>query len=98
MTERAPLTEAEKAELLELIGDPDEAARELEEFSGFVRTFETNRDRFLREHPNRWVAVCRDGTLVAETQTELLAELDRRGARGHACIEFMDTQPRILVL
>ena len=98
MSERAPMTEAEKAELLELIGDPDEAARELEEFSGFMRTFDANRDRFLREHPNMWVAVCRDGTLVAETQTELLAELDRRGARGHACIEFMDTQPRILIL
>lgn len=87
-----------EAELLELIGDPDEVARELEEFARFVRTFEANRDRFLHEHPNRWVAVCRDGTLVAETQAALLAELDRRGARGHACIEFMDTQPDILVL
>lgn len=95
MPERAPMTEAE---LLELIGDPDEVARGLEEFSGFVRTFEANRDRLLREHPDMWVAVCRDGTLVAETQAALLAELDRRSARGHACIEFMDTQPRIRFL
>lgn len=87
-----------EAELLDLIGDPEEVARELEEFSGFVRTFEDNRDRFLHEHPNKWVAVCRNGTLVAETQAALLAKLDRQGARGHACIEFMDTQPRILIL
>ena len=92
------MTEAEKAELLELIGDPDEVGRRLDEFSGFMRTFNANRDRFLREYPDMWVAVYREGTLVAETQAALLAELDRRGARGHACIEFMDTQPRILII
>ncbi len=88
-----------EAELLELIGDPDEVARGIEEFSALVRTFDANRDHFIKKYPDMWVAVSRDGTLAAETQEALLAEMDRRGIpRGDACIEFVATKQRTYVL
>ena len=46
-------TKLTEEEGLELIGDPEQLARELEAFSRSEQFFWRNHDRFLREHPDR---------------------------------------------
>jgi len=96
MSERAPMTEAE---LWELIGDPDEAARKREEFSRSARRSFANHERFVVEYPDQWVAVHGDDEVAAETLEELFAKTDERGMpRRETCIRFVTSQKRILFL
>lgn len=96
MSERAPLTEAE---LLELIGDPDEVARGLEEFARSARRFGANRDRFRKEYPDMWVAVHGDDEVAADTLEPLYAEMKERGMpRRETCVRFVTSEDRILIL
>ena len=99
MSERAPMTEAEKAELLELIGDPDEVGRRLEEFSRSARRFGANRERFVEEYPDQWVAVHGDDEVAADTLEELYAKMEERGMpHRETCIRFVTSEKRILFL
>lgn len=96
MSERAPLTEAE---LLELIGDPDEVARGLEEFARSARRFGANLDRFRKEYPDMWVAVHGDDEVAADTIEPLHAEMKERGMpRRETCVRFVTSEDRILIL
>lgn len=84
---------------LELIGDPEQLARELEAFSRAEQSFWRNHDRFLREHPDKWVAIRGDDVLIADTLEALLSELDRNGIRrGEAFVEFVTATDHVLVL
>ena len=92
-------TKLTEAEGLELIGDPEQLANELEAFSHAEQFFWRNHDRFLREHPDRWVAIRGEDVLVADTLEVLLAELDRNGIRrGQAFVEFVTTSDQVLIL
>lgn len=92
-------TKLTEEEGLELIGDPEQLARELEAFSRAEQFFWGNYDRFLREHADKWVAIHDDDVLVADTLDALLAELDRNGIqRGQAFVEFVTTSDQVLVL
>ncbi len=88
-----------EAEVRELIGDPEEVARELEAFSRSEQFFWDNHERFLTECPDKWVAVRGDDVLVADTLEALLAELDRNDIpRGQAFVELVTTDDQVLVL
>ena len=63
-----------EAELLDLIGDPDEFDRRREEFTRSAQRFGANRDRFREEHPDMWVAVHGDNEVAADTLGPLYAE------------------------
>ncbi len=92
-------TRLTEAEGLELIGNPEQLARELDAFSRAEQFFWGNHDRFLREHPDKWVAIHGDDVLVADTLERVLAELDRSGIRrGQAFVEFVTTSDQVLVL
>ena len=96
MSERAPMTEAE---LWELIGDPDEVGRRLEEFSRSARRFGANRERFVEEYPDQWVAVHGDDEAAADTLEELYAKMEERGMpHRETCIRFVTSEKRILFL
>ena len=99
MPERAPMTEAEKAELLELIGDPDEVARRLEEFSRSAHRSFSNHERFVAEYPDQWVAVHGDDEVAADALEELYAKMEERGMpRRETCVRFVTSEKRILIL
>ena len=53
----------------------------------------------MEKYPDRWVVMGDDGLVcVADSLDEALAEVDRRGiSRRHTEIEFMDTNPPILM-
>lgn len=88
-----------EAELLELIGDPDEVAREMEEFARSARRFGANRDRFVREYPDMWVAVHGDDEAAADTLGPLYAEMERREMpQAETCVRFVTSEDRILIL
>ena len=92
-------TKLTEEEGLELIGDPEQLARELEAFSRSEQFFWRNHDRFLREHPDRWIAISGEDVLVADTLEALLADLDRGGIqRGQAFVEFVTTSDQVLIL
>ena len=96
MPKRAPMTEAD---LWELIGDPDEAARRREEFSRSARRFGANHERFVAEYPDQWVAVHGDDEVAADTPEELYAKMEERGMpHRETCIRFVTSEERILFL
>ena len=97
MTTTSPVASA--SELLELIGDPDEVGRRLEEFSRSARRFGANRERFVEEYPDQWVAVHGDDEAAADTLEELYAKMEERGMpRRETCIRFVTSEKRILFL
>ena len=99
MPERAPMTEAEKAELLELIGDLDEAARRREEFSRSAHRSLANHERFVVEYPDQWVAVHGDDEVAADALEEVYAKMEERGMPDReTCIRFVTSEERILFL
>ena len=88
-----------EAEILELIGDPDEVARRLEEFARSARRFGANRDRFVREYPDMWVAVYGSDEVAADTLDALSAEMERREMpQAETCVRFVTSEDRILIL
>ena len=96
MPERAPMTEAE---LLELIGDPDEVARGLEEFSLSAHRSFSNHERFVAEYPDQWVAVYGDDEVAADALEELYAKMEERGMpHRETCVRFVTSEKRILIL
>ena len=95
----AAYTFEQEAELLELIGDPDEFGRRLDEFSRSARRFGANHERFVAEYPDQWVAVHGDDEVGADTLEDLYAKMEERGMpRRETCIRFVTSQKRILFL
>ena len=79
---------------------------------GVTEYFELDRDRgapsrllkdqwaeLMEKYPDRWIVMGDDGLVcVADSHEEALVEVDRRGiSRNHVRIEFMDTNPPILI-
>ena len=86
--------------LIEQLGGAKQIRRELAAYSHRVARMEERRDQLTREHPDKWVAIADDKiVVVAGSLQEVLEELDRHGIRrADAVVEFMNTQPRNLIL
>ncbi len=84
---------------LELIGDPEQLARELEAFSRAARRFHTRQDWFRERYAGQWVAVYEEKLLAAETSDGLFAEMDRNGIpRDAAYVRFVTTEQHAFIL
>ena len=87
------------SELLELIGDPDEVGRRLEEFSRSAHRSFSNHERFVAEYPDQWVAVHGDDEVAADALEDLYAKMEKRGMpRRETCVRFVTSEERILIL
>lgn len=86
-------------EVLELIGDPEQAARETEAFSRSAQFFSSNHTSFVKKYPDKWVAVHGDDVLAADTLEALFGDLKRKDIpRGQAVIRFVTPKKRLLIL
>ena len=58
------------------------------------------RKELTDRYPNKWVAMSDDDVVcVGDTLKDVLAELDRKGiSRGDAVVEYLDTEPRSMIL
>lgn len=75
----------------------------VEKMNGFhevVDLMRRERARLMDEYPDQWVAMSKDGVVVAGDSIDcVLKKADARGMkRGELVIEFLDTDPPLLIL
>ena len=91
----------------------DEACAVIEEMGGYgaliddLAEFRELRARLTKEYPNlvgkypdKWIAMGKDGVVAAgDTKGEVLEAVDKNGiARSDTVVEFIDTDPPVLIL
>ena len=91
----------------------DDACAVIEEMGGSgaliddLAEFRKLRSRLTKEHPylmekypDKWIAMGKDGVVAAgDTKGEVFQAVDRRGiVRSDTVVEFIDTDPPVLIL
>ena len=94
------LDDPEFAELAELFGGPEEMQRRLLRGHLAWQRMMQEWPALTEQYPDQWVAMDEDGiAAVAESEEALLAALAAKGLyAGDLTIEFMDTDPEVLIL
>ena len=92
--------EAYVKELVEGMGGPEAIIAGLREYGLIVERMWAERAALTEAHPNRWVAMGKDGVLaIGDSIDEVLEGAESQGARGgDIVIEFLDTDPPVLIL
>ncbi len=92
--------EAYVKELVGGMGGPEAIIAGLREYGLIVERMWAERTALTEAHPNRWVAMGKDGVLaIGDSIDEVLEEAESQGARGgDTVIEFLDTDPPVLIL
>ena len=88
------------AEMLELIGDPDELAREMEKYREDWTAFWQIEPQLLKKYPKKWI-VFYDGKLraVGSSLPSVLEKADALGLpRGAILAQYLDPNPPTLIL
>jgi hypothetical protein len=87
-------------EIVEGLGGPEAIVAGLREYRLIVKRMWAEKAALTEAHPNRWVAMGKDGVLaVGDSMDEVLEEVESRGIRGgDIVIEFLDTDPPLLIL
>ena len=98
-----PRSLSDAAYLVELVEDMGGAGAildDLGEFSELVDRLWTERDALREKHPDRWVAVGRDGLVaVGDTLRAVFDEVEGLGlARRDVVVDHLDTNPPVLIL
>ena len=72
---------------------------DLTEFRKLHTRLTNERRHLLEKYPDRWVAMGRDGVVAAgATRAEVLEAVDKSGtARSDTVVEFIDTDPPVLI-
>jgi hypothetical protein len=72
---------------------------ELDRFQDDMAYFDGHRDELVRQHPEKWVAIYQ-GQLVgaAKALPSLIAQLERKGLRGRAFVDFVSERQDLLIL
>lgn len=87
-------------EVLEIIGDPREIARASELFRKSIDALLSQESKLMKRYPQEWVAFY-DGRLRAHDKSldAVLEMLDAKGLpRGETLVEFLETEPRNLIV
>ncbi len=93
------LSEEQRNELLEIIGDTQQIARELAAFKVSAQVFSSGRPRLIDEHPEEWVAVSNSDVIAAASLEDLFSKLEQDGIpREHAVIRYIDRNQRAFIL
>jgi hypothetical protein len=87
-------------ELLELIGDPPQVAREMEDYSRSTRFLSSSHQELLRRFPNQWVAVYRGRARASGDSLETVLErVDALGLpRANTLVRYMNPNPIPMIL
>ena len=101
------LTASDKNQLLgdacaviEEMGGPKVLVEEMREYHEIVLRMRRERAALTEEHPDKWVAMGKSGVLaIGDSMDDVLYEVESRGIRGgDIVIEFLDTDPPLLIL
>ena len=86
--------------VIEGLGGAKALMDEMDEYREIVARMRKERSDLLKRHPDKWVAMGQEGVLaVGESMDEVLSEVEGRGLHGaDVVIEFMDTDPPLLIL
>jgi hypothetical protein len=72
---------------------------DLDRFQRDMAHFDAHREALLREYPESWVAI-HDGQVVgaAKALPSLIMQLERKGLRGKAFVDFVSERDDVLIL
>ena len=89
-----------RKEVLSLIGDPKQVARDLQRFRKNTRTVESTHPKLVDTYPDKWVAVY-EGKVRAHSTTfsSLMVAMERQGLpRKDVIVRYIDREERILIV
>ena len=95
------MNDALKKQVLEHLGNPVALAAELEEFQELAIRMDAEHANLLRLYPDQWVAMGKDGSIVAEagTMDSLFQQLDEKQIPYEDVVhDYLDSNPRTLLL
>ena len=87
-------------EIVEGLGGPGAIIAGLREYRMIVERMWAERAALTEAHPNRWVAMGKDGVVsIGDSIDAVIEDAAAKGLRGSdLVIEFLDTDPPLLIL
>ena len=87
-------------QIIDELGGAKALMKEMGEYQETVRRMRKERAHLAAEYPDKWVAMGREGLLAAgDSMDQVLEQLEAEGVDGEdVVIEFMDTDPPLLIL
>ena len=94
------MDEHDVKQMISDLGGAKALMHEMDEYQGIILRMRKERPRLASIHPDKWVAMGREGLLaVGDSADQVLAQVEAKGVRGgDVVIEFMDTDPPVLIL
>lgn len=72
---------------------------ELDRFQDDMAYFDRHREEMLDQYPEKWVAVYKHEVVgAAKALPTLVAQLDRKGLRGKAFVDYVTEREDLLIL
>jgi hypothetical protein len=87
-------------EIVEGLGGAKAIVEGIREYHKIVVRMRNERASLMEEHPNRWVAMGREGVVaIGDSIDAVIEDAKAQGLQGSdLVIEFLDTDPPILIL
>ena len=87
-------------EIVEGLGGAKAIVAGMREYHEIVIRMRNERASLMEEHPNRWVAMGKDGVVaIGDSIDAVIEDANAQGLRGSdRVIELLDTDPPILIL
>jgi len=72
---------------------------ELDRFQDDMAYFDRHREEILKQYPEKWVAIHKHEVVgAAKALPRLVAQLERKGLRGKAFVDYVTTREDLLIL
>lgn len=86
--------------ILELLGDPKDVDRGLQDFRKAAQVLSSRHPRLIDRYSKKWVAVYRGQVRASgKVFASVLAEVDKKGLpREHVIVRFIDRNQRTMIL
>lgn len=73
--------------------------QDLERFQDDMAYLDHHRDEILKHYPERWVAIYQHQVVgAAKALPRLIAQLERKGVRGKAFVDYVTDHEDLLIL
>ena len=73
--------------------------QELDRFQDDMVYFDRHRQEILKQYPEKWVAIYNHKVVgVAKALPRLIAQLERKGVRGKAFVDYVTEHEDLLIL
>ena len=86
--------------MIEEMGGVGVLQERMEQFQRTIDRMMNERESLTEKHPDKWVAMGKDGVLViGDSSDEVIEKVENQGIRaGEVVIEFLDSDPPVLIL